>query len=261
MKSRRHISLAFTLVEMLVVVAIVALLISLLLPGLGAARDEARAAQCATLHGQWATAFNAYRMDNRQVLPLFADKYDYTGANSLDAATLWYNTVAPFMGLEAVAIDTPAATKSAINGRNYNAAVRRCPADTTVYLGVHYGGFNSSKPSYAPVNYGRNVTSEPRIRYATHRDRNPGKWMMLCDTNAHFIHTPAAWTRTVDWDQDGVPDSHAGVVAGEGSPHYFNRGRPTIHRRSGPYAFVDSHVERISFSDWLRNDHYMWKGK
>ncbi|MEX2215289.1 MAG: hypothetical protein WD768_14245 [Phycisphaeraceae bacterium] len=252
---------AFTLIEMLLVVSLIAMLIALLLPALGAARDEARAQACAAQHRAWGVAFIQYRADSSQLLPLFADKYDVTGANSLDSATLWYNTTAPYVGLEKVTPDMPAATKSAINGRNYSAQVRRCPSDPAVYLGVHYGGFNSTRPARAPINYGRNVSSEASVRYSINRDRNPSRWMMLCDTNAHFIYTPASWTRTVDFDGDGRPDSHPGVLGIEGVIHYYNRGRPTVHRGSGVYAFVDGHVERVSFADWLDIGHTMWVGR
>ena len=251
----------FTLIEMLVVVSLIMLLIAMLLPSLGAAKDEARAQQCGAKHRAWAVAFIHYRADHAQLLPLFADKYDITGANSLDAATLWYNTTAPYMGLEKVSIDTPASTKSGINSRNYKADVRRCPADETVYIGVHYGGFNSTRPARAPINYGRRVGTENYIRYSRNMERDPARWMMLCDTNAHFIYTPKIWTRTVDFDGDGTPDSHPGVLGVEGVVHYFNRGRPTAHAGSGVYAFMDGHVDRISFADWLDNDHWMWVGR
>ncbi len=256
MSAPRH---AFTLVEMLLVVAIISLLIAILLPSIHAARDESRAVSCAARHGAWATSFVQYRADQR-FLPLFADKYDITGSNPMEIATVWYNTTAPYVGLERVEADTPAAAKSAINSRNYNAEVRRCPADATVFIGVHYGGFNSSKPPYAPINYGRNVGPETDVVRIRLGNRTPSRWMMLCDTNAHFIYTPTGWTRTVDVDLDGIPDSHPGVLGVEGSVNYYNRGRPTVHRRSGPYAFADGHVERVSFEDWLNIKHKMWVG-
>jgi len=256
----RSVRRGFTLVEMLLVVAIISLLIAMLLPSLNAARDEGRLAACAAKHRVWAVAFEQHWTDERY-LPLFADKYDITGANPLEISTLWFNTTAPYAGLEKITAEMPSATKNAIHNRNYNAEVRRCPADSGVYIGVNYGGFNSVKPTWAPINYGRNVGPETDVVRSRLGGRNPSRWMMLCDTNAHFIYTPRAWTRSVDFDGDGAADSHPGVLGNEGSVNYYNRGRPKTHRGSGPYGFVDGHVRRLPMADWLNIDHWMWTGR
>jgi prepilin-type N-terminal cleavage/methylation domain-containing protein len=60
---------AFTVVELLVSIAVIALLISLLLPALGAAREQARRVQCAGNLRSLAAAFEAYCHDNRGKFP------------------------------------------------------------------------------------------------------------------------------------------------------------------------------------------------
>lgn len=60
---------AFTLIEVLVVVAIIALLISILIPSLKAAKDLARRSDCASNLHQIGVALNAYANEHREQLP------------------------------------------------------------------------------------------------------------------------------------------------------------------------------------------------
>jgi prepilin-type N-terminal cleavage/methylation domain-containing protein len=66
--SRRFAS-GFTLIELLVVVAIIALLISILLPSLGRARAQARATQCASRISQMAKSLLLYSEDFKEAPP------------------------------------------------------------------------------------------------------------------------------------------------------------------------------------------------
>lgn len=59
---------AFTLVELLVVVAILALLLAILLPSLGAARAQSRAATCGTNLRELGIATHVYADENRDAL-------------------------------------------------------------------------------------------------------------------------------------------------------------------------------------------------
>lgn len=59
---------AFTLVELLVVVAVVALLVAILLPSLGAARGQARRVKCAAQLHIVSHAFHMYATDNRSLV-------------------------------------------------------------------------------------------------------------------------------------------------------------------------------------------------
>jgi prepilin-type N-terminal cleavage/methylation domain-containing protein len=60
MSRNRHLRRAFTLVELLVVIAIIAVLIAILLPALAAAREQANVAKCLSNLRQIGTAMNMY---------------------------------------------------------------------------------------------------------------------------------------------------------------------------------------------------------
>ncbi len=66
---------AFTLVALLVVVAIIAVLVAMLLPSLKGARDKAKAAGCMANLRQFGIALQAYVIDSNGMLP-----YDVNGA-------------------------------------------------------------------------------------------------------------------------------------------------------------------------------------
>ncbi|MEQ9460524.1 MAG: prepilin-type N-terminal cleavage/methylation domain-containing protein [Phycisphaeraceae bacterium] len=84
MDHRSHVGRGFTLIELLVVISIIALLIGILLPALGAARDSARSIQCLSNQRQVAIARNAYAVD-------YNDKMFVATVPPLDTQPRTYN--------------------------------------------------------------------------------------------------------------------------------------------------------------------------
>ena len=89
LKSRRPV--AFTLVELLVVVSIIAVLIGLLLPAVQASRAAARRTQCASNLRQVGLAMGQFCDAHRGQFP------DTSHNQSGDVEQSWIYTVAPFM--------------------------------------------------------------------------------------------------------------------------------------------------------------------
>jgi prepilin-type N-terminal cleavage/methylation domain-containing protein/prepilin-type processing-associated H-X9-DG protein len=107
---------AFTLVELLVVVAIISLLIAILLPSLARAREQARRVQCASNLRQIAAATIMYAGQNRGCIPGVAR------SQQRPHDWVYWVDVPPFDDLDESAI-------APYIGRPVNPAVLRCPSD------------------------------------------------------------------------------------------------------------------------------------
>ncbi len=78
---RRH---GFTLIELLVVISIIALLVGILLPALGVARESARNTQCLANNRSWGTGMLGWAQENKDLIPYDGDD---TSNSSLASGT------------------------------------------------------------------------------------------------------------------------------------------------------------------------------
>ena len=79
----------FTLVELLIVIAIIAILASMILPALRSALDKARAIQCTSNQKQLSTATHLYVDDNNGYIPSHNTWYSSTAKTVSWATVLW----------------------------------------------------------------------------------------------------------------------------------------------------------------------------
>jgi prepilin-type N-terminal cleavage/methylation domain-containing protein/prepilin-type processing-associated H-X9-DG protein len=108
MLHRRNGRLAFTLVELLVVIGIIAVLISILLPALGMARRHAQDVVCESNFRQFGMAIQMFANNNQGFLPIkgpdgstltnsFGPTTNGNGVKGYDDDTIWFNALPPMI--------------------------------------------------------------------------------------------------------------------------------------------------------------------
>lgn len=86
---------AFSLVELLVVLALIATLAGLLIPALSGAKGKARTAQCAGNLRQWGLAYRQYADDNQDCLPRRGQ--GVKPLEQIDRPEDWFNALPPYL--------------------------------------------------------------------------------------------------------------------------------------------------------------------
>ena len=155
----------FTLVELLVVIGIIAILISILLPTLSAARRSANAAACLSNARQLTMAAMLFAHEHRGYLPTASDdkwaklndpmrqKWSYRAEPThLDKVVVFdhYSSLIPYLGGKM--------GQTFLNAPEAQSKVFRCPADTWLDASPPgYMIFNNVAGGYQAVSYGYNA--------------------------------------------------------------------------------------------------------
>lgn len=212
---------AFTLVELLVVIGIVAVLVGLLLPSLRSAREQARRTVCAGHLQQLGIAMLLYARENNDLYP-FAAGVDEKGE--------WYSDWIYWQGDRDV-------RKSAIARYiDFQTAVLTCPAD----LVEDHSRLTISKWPY-PFSYTMNMLFSsyyPQYRPRTTSVRMPSEKILMFDEDQNSIDDGNFSPILV-----GKSDENFLAIRHD-SPFTGSIARSADGRR-GNVAFADGHVDFV----------------
>jgi prepilin-type N-terminal cleavage/methylation domain-containing protein/prepilin-type processing-associated H-X9-DG protein len=225
----------FTLIELLVVVAIIAVLISMLLPALSRARGSAKQVVCLSNMKSYGTALYIYLGENNSIFPYFF--YD----ESYDWSTCWFNTLGPLAGLEKRTDD-----------RNNVAKGRQCVADVDTWIGVNYGvrvEQNTPLTYRGPFVY-RFMNGKTYPNVTLSGIDNPSEYLAFADVRSnYYFYSPWQWGLNYDSDKDGRFDSNINIAASwEG---LYNGAAAKIHNNGMNAIFCDGSGRWFSYKkDW-----------
>jgi prepilin-type N-terminal cleavage/methylation domain-containing protein/prepilin-type processing-associated H-X9-DG protein len=269
---------AFTLVELLVVIGIIALLISILLPSLNRARETANRVKCASNLRQMGQALLLYAGENKGNYPR---TYYQAGAALTDAAPTFTQTGAgaanPFGGLKGFVgtNNVAAAIFLLIRTQDITPEVFICPSSNAVRENFG-GGSNSAEsrsnftklpdnlsysianpyPEQAAIDSGYRYTTLNGAEFALGADLNPGKQGTTYDVT---LPSPTSSSREM---QQANSSNHSGngenVLFGDGHVD-FNLNPFCGVKRDNVYTVSGSTDGSVTTSMTIVGSP-MWKG-
>ena len=229
MDKRTKGSTGFTLIELLVVISVIALLISVLLPALRKAKDQARMIVCRSNLQQIGLAAYLYAEDNENYIPRGG------------AGGTWFKCFLPYLGQES-------------NDGDYrNVKIYRCPnfpdKQRTVCFVVSSWTFDSrtDMTGHEVTQPTKLDTFKSRVRTAYMADNEEGPWRPIIKEEGD----PDILRLDV-WNPGHLPGSTSEDIG---------RGRRVArdrHRQGANYLFLDWHAEYVATEDMNIN---YWRDK
>ena len=222
---------AFTLVELLVVIGIIAVLVGLLLPALSRARAAAQTANCLSNLRGMETAHWMYINDNRGMI--IQAGLSHGGGSHANEPVAWINTLQPYYD---------------------NKLLHRCPSDDSPHW-----------PGGAPVPGGGNPPAYRRTSFGINNFLDAD----VCPWGGPYkkisqVRNAAATIHFVEM-------AETGEFAGADHPHVENwvsnvpvqaarhlqidqhGGKPRDWESVANYGFLDGHAETLRFGDVFRS--------
>ncbi|MGA2497460.1 MAG: prepilin-type N-terminal cleavage/methylation domain-containing protein [Tepidisphaeraceae bacterium] len=229
MLSKSHIRSAFTLVELLVVIGIIALLISILLPALARAKNSAGRVQCGSNLRQLGMAIMLYANDNRGYAPLPASgDVGHQPDDFIYWQGTYVNTVGAFEQGPLVKYLKVASDKA----RN----IFRCPIDTAALNRTAQPG----RPDPYPFSFSMNQNF---MYYDT-----PGNFCAPDPTSLRNkftkVHLSAQKILLVEEDETSINDGR--WVPGSWNGGIYSDKVTARHSGKGSILFCDFHVDLLS---------------
>jgi prepilin-type processing-associated H-X9-DG protein/prepilin-type N-terminal cleavage/methylation domain-containing protein len=231
----------FTLVELLVIVAIIAILIGILLPVLVAGRRSARSTACLANLQQLSHLFQLYLNDNRD-----RSIGSWEGHPDL----YWWEALSPYNARVAASLRCPEAPDS-IDGTRYTQdGVEHPYVKGSVDHAWHVASYNAAEPQWTirgdwRGSYGlnsavyRTATAEQQIKFPP---RQAGRMPLIADCTQ--------FTSKIGNPKNG-PKTLEEFKLGKGDASDFCIDR---HRGAVNVVFLDGHAQHVSLPD-------LWKLK
>lgn len=249
MKPNTKRSRAFSLIELLLTISIIATLFTLILPAINAARENARTRQCQANLKQIHLAFSSYARDFRDYIP--------TPDNGLS----WVSAIANQGYLGAPQRKAPFITQDTTNLFSVRWIPFKCPSETPrpiIGATIEYNGTPATcwDNDFLPTSYAMNISVIPRSKpgaylYGQPRARWAAGTPAVSPSEARFLADSKHWK----WGSvipyysssiDTFPGDRNGYF-----DQYFHGFRHNGSQNLSNFAYMDGHVdarEHIAYS-------------
>lgn len=220
---------AFTLVELLVVIGIIALLIAVLMPALSAARKSAMRVKCLSNMRQLAVAQCAYAASNKNALVIAGDGLETQGS--------WLGLLQPYTRV---------------------VLTRRCPMDNSPFFDDPFDA-TANPPIYRTTSYAINNFVSPthtpngaeRYEKIT-QIRQTSRVIQFVELAEQGSYAVADHVHVQQFYNSFIPNAVV-ALASEQMPIGRHGGRVKTFGGVLNYTFLDGHAEALPFRDVYQN--------